>query len=222
MATMKEKMQVLADKFFGGDAAKAEQVVAEVTATDKSIEASGVAFKEDAATTDAAAATATTTATEPVTASVVTVKADEAAVAQEAPAEVKADGEEAEAEDALAFVGDMTIDELVGALAPALAEALSKAMAPVTAELDAAKGALTEAQKELSALKGVATKEASAIAALDGRVKELEGDAPSQRGYRATGDAATIRTKEQLAEAGIAGPQKEDELTALVNFMFKG
>lgn len=224
MATMKEKMQVLADKFFGGDAAKAEQVVAEVTATDKSIEASGVAFKEGATTTAAAVTPVTTTAIEPVTASVVTVKADEVAAVPEAPAEVKAEGEEmeAETEDTLAFVGDMTIDELVGALAPALAKAMADAMAPAMSELDATKGALAEAQKELSALRGVATKESSAIAALDGRVKELEGDAPGARGYRATGDAATIRTKEQLAEAGIAGPQKEDELTALVNFMFKG
>ena len=221
MATMQEKMKALADKFFGGDEAKAAAVVAEVAEKDKGIEASGVAFKEDVATTTATepASASTLTITEP-DGSTISVKAE----VEEVVEEVKADGEEmeAEAEDTLAFVGDMTIDELVGALAPALAKAMADAMAPAMSELDATKGALAEAQKELSALKGVATKEASAIAALDGRVKELEGDAPGARGYRATGDAATIRTKEQLAEAGIAGPQKEDELTALVNFMFKG
>ena len=232
MATTKEKIQALADRFFGGDAAKAEAVVADVTAKDKEIEASGVAFKGDgdapATTTVGADVTATmvaagvpTTVGAPVTATV-TVKADGAASVT--LDEVKADGEgvevevEAEGED-MSFVGDMTIDELVTALAPALAAAIGEAMKPAMAELDATKGALAEAQKELSALKGVATKEAGVIASLDQRVKELEGDAPGQRGYRATTDAATVRTKE---ETGINAPQTEDEVTKLVSFMLKG
>lgn len=206
MATTKEKIQALADRFFGGDAAKAEAVVADVTAKDKEIEASGVAFKGDGD-----APTETTKA--------------EGEVKVEAMAEeVKADGEgvevevEAEGED-MSFVGDMTIDELVAALAPVLDAAIAKAKNSAMAELDATKDALAETQKELSTLKGVATKEAGVIASLDQRVKELEGDAPGQRGYRATTDAATIRTKEEM---GVNAPQTEDEVTQLVTFMLKG
>jgi hypothetical protein len=210
MATMQEKMKALADKFFGGDMAQAEQVVADVTAKDKEVAASGVAFKGEGDAPAAEAAPAIE-AVKDAAAEAVTPAAAVEAKAEETKAEVEIEAE-ADGED-MTFVGDMTIDELVGALAPALAQAMASAMAPVTAELDAAK-------KELTALRGVATKEAGALVAIDARVKELEGDAPGQRaGYRASQDASNAKTKEQV---GVAAPQTEDELAKLVGFMLKG
>lgn len=216
MASIQEKVKSLADKFFGGDLVKAQSVISEVTATDKELEARGVTFKEketlsateakkDAPVADAADAVNT---------------ADVASVEEKADAPADgtdgADGGDGGDTPDTTFVGDMTIEELTAALAPAIAQAMASAMQPAMAELDSTKAALVATQKELTELKTAKTKEATDTAGkltdIDKRVKELEGDAPT-RGYRPTGDPATIK------EMTTVAPQAEDDISRLANWV---
>jgi hypothetical protein len=176
MASMKEKLQGLADRFFGGDMTKAEAMAAEVIAQSKELEGAGIAFKAEGETE---------------------VKAEE----------VKAEGEmveevEVEEADDATFVGDMTPDEFAKLIAGAIAEAI----APLMGQMREAKAAAESVQKELSTSKESSGK---AIIALDQRVKELEGDAPTAKGFRAS------QSQETLKEAPPAPPVTEDELAKL-------
>ncbi len=210
MATIQEKVKALADKFFSGDEAKAGAIIAAVSATDKEIAESGVAFKQDAETTPAET----------------TAKADETPASEAAPvAEAEAAPErEAKVDDtpedeSAGFIGDMTPDEFVSMLAPAIAEALAAAMAPTMSELSATKGALETAQKELAALQTTKAKEASetagALAGIDARVKELEGDSPTgARGYRASADGATATAKAKELSPAPAIVTETERLSA--------
>jgi hypothetical protein len=193
MATMKEKIEELAKRFFGGDSAKAEALLAQVQQTDKELGDSGVAFKSDgAADSDA-------------------TNASSDSLPADGQDEKKA---EDDSSDDVMFVGDYTIDELVDALAPAIASALSEAMKPTISELETTKAALHEAQKELNDLKAIKIKEADAVSELDKRVKQLEGDAPG-RGYRATSDDATVTHK------SVQPPQVENDIAKLAA-LFEG
>lgn len=173
MASMKEKLQSLADKFFGGDMTKAEQFAAEVVQKDKEIETRGVTFKAG----DAKAA-------------------EDAPVDEAAVEEIKAEGdmaqagaEDAGAEDAgdgASFIGDMTPDEFAQLLGGAIAQAL----APLMSQVNEMKSAAGNVQTELRS-----TKETSGalITKLEQRVKELEGDAPKGAGFRASTASETVK-----------------------------
>lgn len=213
MATIQEKMKALADKFFGGDEAKAGEIFAAVSATDKEIAESGVAFKSVDTPADATDSAAP-----------VEVKADTPAPGDAAPADAPAvDTEDSGGDAGAGFIGDMTADEFASAIVPmladAIAQALSGAMAPTMQELDATKEALATAQKEIAEIKTVKAKESETLAgsinAINTRVKELEGDAPGgARGYRASEsnplDAATVTAKGLTLE-----PQTMSELERL-------
>lgn len=169
MASMKEKLQSLADKFFGGDMTKAEQFAAEVVQKDKEIETRGVTFKAG----DAKAA-------------------EDAPVDEAAVEEIKAEGDMAQAgaEDAgdgsASFIGDMTPDEFAQLLGGAIAQAL----APLMSQVNEMKSAAGNVQTELRS-----TKETSGalITKLEQRVKELEGDAPKGAGFRASTASETVK-----------------------------
>lgn len=194
MATLKEKWDEFVSRAFSGDEAKAQAFAVDVTKKEQDAAAAGVAFKEG----DAPAA-------------------DVPAAVEQALEADKADGD-GEGEDAggdMPFVGDMTMDELVGALAPALAKAIGAAMAPTQAELTETKAALDATQKELSALKGVTVKETGDVAALAARVQTLEGDAP--RGAYVPSRDNPAKKKEDL---GIRQPAPKSEIDAVVDLMF--
>jgi hypothetical protein len=194
MASMQEKVKSLADRFFGGDVAKAEALASEVIAQSKEIEGAGVAFKAEGETAKAEESKATE------------VKAEEV----KADAEMDmAEGETPEADDTgdgAPFVGDMTPDEF----AQLIAGAIAKAIAPLMGQMNEATAAAQAVQKELST-----TKEASgkAIVALDQRVKELEGDAPGAKGFRAS------QAKETLKESPPAQPASEDDIARLASWL---
>lgn len=190
MASMKEKLQGLADRFFGGDLAKAEAIAGEVMAQGKELETAGVAFKSGDATDEA--------------------KADDAPLAEvkaDAPADM-AEGETPEADDTgdpATFVGDMTPDEFAKLIAGAIAEAI----APLMGQMNEAKQAAQAVQAELGTTKEASGKTAGNVAALEARVKELEGDAPSAKGFRAS------QSIETLKQAPPAPPQAEDDIARL-------
>jgi hypothetical protein len=194
MASMQEKVKSLADRFFGGDVAKAEALASEVIAQSKEIEGAGVAFKAEGET----------------------AKAEETKATEVKAEEVKAEGDMAEVvdetdveeTDSATFVGDMTPDEF----AQLIAGAIAKAIAPLMGQMDEAKAAAQAVQKELSTSKEASGK---AIVALDQRVKELEGDAPGAKGFRAS------QAKETLKESPPAQPASEDDIARLASWLVK-
>lgn len=195
MASMKEKLQGLADKFFGGDMTKAEAFAAEVVQKDKEIADAGVTFKAGDTNDDAKAG-------------------EDAPVDEAAVEEVKAEGAALEVDDAgdsgdgATFVGDMTPDEFAQLLGSAIAQAL----APLMGQMNEAKAAAQAVQKELGSAKEAQTKTLSAI---DQRVKELEGDAPGAKGFRASQSAQTLK------EAPPAPPMAEDDIARLAAWIVK-
>ena len=205
MANLEDKMKEFAAKFFGGDVTKAKAYADDLTKTDKEIEAKGIAFKEDEAATATAEA------------------------APDATTEAKAEGAaETDADADAMFVGDMMADEFASLLTKSISEALAP-MLTAQAELGKRIEAAETATKEMrevdratheavtSVLKGfVTTKETTdkSMAAIDARVKELEGNAPGQKGFRASADASTVTTKQATA------PQTPDDLSRMAAFLF--
>lgn len=221
MASLKEKWDAFVALF--GSEEKARVYAAQTDEARKELESAGVAFKSTEATaTDATATEAKKDAPVADTADAVNT-ADVASVEEKADAPADgtegtdgADGGDGGDTPDTTFVGDMTIEELTAALAPAIAQAMASAMQPAMAELDSTKAALVATQKELTELKTAKTKEATDTAGkltdIDKRVKELEGDAPT-RGYRPTGDPATIK------EMTTVAPQAEDDISRLANWV---
>jgi hypothetical protein len=189
MASMQEKLKSLADRFFGGDMEKAQAVAGEVMAQGKELETAGVAYKADDAKTE--------------------TKADEVKV--EEVAEIKAEEEiveEVEETDGATFVGDMTPDEFAKLIAGAIAEAI----APLVGQMNEAKAAAQAVEKELSTAKESSGKTAGTVAALEARVKELEGDAPTAKGFRAS------QSQETLKEGLPVMPPSENEIAKLASW----
>jgi hypothetical protein len=217
MASLKEKMEALAEKFFGGDVSKAEAFAAEVANKEATVEATGVAFKEVPAEVPAEAVKAAPVAEVPAE----TVKAEAAPAAGDAGADM-AEGEMPEADDQaeggdVQFVGDMTAEEF-GAL---LTAALQQALAPLMESMAGYGKAMDEQRKE-AAGQIVALKESQSVtvASIDARVKELEQGAPGQRGYRASQDAGTVASSERVK--AVNAPQGADEVARIASFMFGG
>lgn len=192
MASMKEKLQSLADKFFGGDMAKAEAAAGEVMAQGKELETAGVAFKAEGEKPEDAESVASASAP--------------------APEAKAADAEMPEADDAedagATFVGDMTPDEFAQLLGSAIAQAL----APLMGQMNEAKAAAQSVQKELGSAKEA---QAKTLSAIDQRVKELEGDAPGAKGFRASQSAQTLK------EAPPPPPMVEDDIARLAAWVVK-
>lgn len=177
---------------FGGDEAKAKQFAAATEETQKEIEAAGVAFKEEQPTQP----------TQPEA----TIKAE-----GDAPVEAEA------AEEEVQFIGDMTAEEFVALLQQALAP-LMESMSALGKAATEAQAATDAAAKELATLKQSREQQSEAQGArldkIETAVKELQGDAPSARGFRASQDTGTITQKQ------MTPPQPVDDIARLAAFMF--
>lgn len=201
MATLKEKWGEFVG-LFGGDESKAKEFAGQVATKDFAADAAGVAFKE----------TVLPVHTHPIpVAPIATVKADTPPM--DTPS---ADAPTDAPPDSAPLVGDMTLADLVNALAPAIANAIAAAVQPTQNELDTTVAALDTAQKELAALKGLTTKEAGTVAALTNRVQALEGNAPTGAHIPSRDNPA--KTKEQL---GVMPLPPKNEIDTLTEFFFK-
>jgi hypothetical protein len=103
-------------------------------------------------------------------------------------------------EDPALMVGDMTPQELAGALAEPLAQAMAAALAPMMKAFEDQSAVVKGLSEKLESV----SKEAKAAQA---KVKELEGDAPT--GYRASQDTETVSKEDSIDQ------QTVDELTAI-------
>lgn len=200
MASLKEKWTAFKDDLFGGDEAKAREFAGQVAQKDFDAEAVGQAFKQNAVLVEPVATKDSTPPTDPAS-----IAAADAAAAD--TTEVGSDG--------MPLVGDMTLSDLVAALAPAIASAIGAAVAPTQAALDTTAAALDATQKELATLKGATTKEASAVTNLTTRIKALEGDAPTGVHIPSRDNPAT--TKEVL---GVKPKPQPNDIDAVVELMF--
>lgn len=210
MATLKEKWSEFVAGAFKGDEAKAQAFAANVAQKEQAASVAGVAFKQ---ATEAALIKAGFTKKEdaPVVPPIATVKADAPTETVTEPTTEAA----ADSPDGAPLVGDMTLADLVNALAPAIANAIAAAVQPTQNELDTTVAALDATQKELAALKGAKAKEASAVTALDTRIKALEGDAPTGTHIPSRDNPA--KTKEQL---GVKPLPPKNEIDTLTEFFF--
>jgi hypothetical protein len=191
MASMQEKLKSLADRFFGGDMEKAQAVAGEVMAQGKELETAGVAFKSAEVETKAEE-----------------TKAEDVKAEGEMVEEVAVEEETDVETDGATFVGDMTPDEFAKLIAGAIAEAI----APLVGQMNEAKAAAQAVEKELSTAKESSGKTAGTVAALEARVKELEGDAPTAKGFRAS------QSQETLKEGLPVMPPSENEIAKLASW----
>lgn len=212
MASLKEKFDEFTKLFFEGDPGAAKEFAGQVAQKDFDAEATGQAFKQMPAGTIANDSQPGFAHTHTLPPTPATVKEDMPPVDPAATPET--DSAEA-GSDGMPLVGDMTLSDLVSALAPAIANAIAAAVQPTQNELDATKAALDTTQKELATLKGATTKEASDVAALAGRVKALEGDAPS--GVHIPSRDNPAKTKEDM---GIKPKPQPNDIDAVVDLLF--
>lgn len=217
MASLEEKWQEFV-ALNGGDEAKAKEYVQSLDNTSKELSAKGVKHKEAGAPVSTNGTAATTTVP-------VTTKAMPAALAAaqdkpgDKPVEAKAVGDPSAAPGDLwgegspqeeaseppaeaaaegdqgaggASIADMTVGELQQALAQMLASMILQSTKEISDRIVVLETAQTTRTKELD-------DSAKRIKDLHRRVKELEGDAPRQPGFRASaqGPAPRQTVKEQ-------------------------